>query len=423
MTAGINKRRAKQLEGFEWVGPLMDMTKVSMVGYAVGGAFLSLAYYDVPYYMMVVVVATHQLVLAAMKAQVAPHPARFAARRADHFGSVPAPLGTPMVDPVPQPPPSHDLDAFIQSLEVAVVLPCHNEALSIAGVVAAFRTALPGAMVFVYDNCSTDATAEVARAAGAVVRAEPWPGKGNVVRRMFADIDADVYVMADGDGTYDAAIAGTMVRRLVAEHLDMVVGTRRNVYANAHRKGHGFGNRIFNTFYRGLFGPLFTDIFSGYRVFSRRFVKTFPAVSSGFEIETEMAVQASQLRMPVAEVETDYGARQEGSASKLRTYRDASRILVTFVLLFKAIRPARFFGIIAGCLAGAAVLFSIPLLQTYLETGLVPRVPTAILATGLVLMAGIATVAGLVLDSVAAGRTEQKRLAYLRVPHVRKQRQ
>lgn len=313
-----------------------------------------------------------------------------------------------------------DIDRFIATIEVAVVLPCHNEAVTIARVINDFHTALPTARIFVYDNCSTDETAARARLAGAIVRAEPWPGKGNVVRRMFADIEADIYVMADGDGTYDPAAAMPMTRRLVAEHLDMVVGTRSNVFDNAHRAGHGFGNRIFNRFYRELFGPLFTDIFSGYRVFSRRFVKTFPAVSSGFEIETEMAVHASQLRMPVAEIETAYGAREEGSTSKLRTFRDAIRILGMLVLLFKEIKPATFFGGIAGFLIVLAGAMGYPLFDTYLETGLVPRFPTAILATGLVLLSAIALVAGLILDSVAAGRLEQKRLAYLRLPQLKR---
>ena len=312
------------------------------------------------------------------------------------------------------------LDRFIATLEIAVLLPCHNESLSIARVIEGFRTALPTARIFVYDNRSTDDTSAVARRAGAIVRAEPWPGKGNVVRRMFADIDADVYLMADGDGTYDPEIAATMVRRLVVEHLDMVVGTRRNVYENAHRKGHGFGNKLFNRFYRQLFGPLFTDIFSGYRVFSRRFVKSFPAVSSGFEIETEMSVQASQLRMPVAEIETDYGEREEGSVSKLNTYRDALRILITQLLLFKEIKPARFFGYIAGALVIVAVILAFPLFEEFYKTGLVPRLPTAILVTGVMLMAAISALAGLILDSVAAGRLEHKRLAYLRMPQLKR---
>ncbi len=297
--------------------------------------------------------------------------------------------------------------------KIAVLLPCYNEALSIATVVASFRKALPIATIYVYDNNSTDNTSEEAARAGAVVRVERWPGKGNVVRRMFSDIDADIYLIADGDGTYDASVAPQLVEQLVNENLDMVVGTRQNVYENAHRRGHGFGNRLFNGLYRRLFGFLFNDIFSGYRVFSRRFVKSFPAISSGFEIETEMSVHASQLRMPVAEIPTAYGARQEGSESKLRTVRDALRIMFTFLILFKEIRPARFFGILSLVFLAAALILALPLLITYLETGLVPRIPTAILATALVLLSGIFVVSGLVLDSVARGRLEQKRMWYV----------
>ena len=276
-----------------------------------------------------------------------------------------------------------------------------------------FVRQLPEATIYVFDNCSSDNTVEEALTAGAIVRTEQWPGKGNVVRRMFSDIDADFYIMADGDGTYDSSVAPQMIKRLIDEHLDMVVGTRRNVYKNANRVGHGFGNRLFNSMYRSLFGPLFNDIFSGYRVFSRRFVKSFPAISSGFEIETEMSVHASQLRMPIAEMATDYGARQEGSVSKLRTVQDALKIMFTFLILFKEIRPARFFGVLAIGMSIVAVILALPLLFTYLETGLVPRFPTAILATGLVLMSGIFTVSGLILDSVARGRLEQKRMWYL----------
>lgn len=307
----------------------------------------------------------------------------------------------------------------IDGMRTAILIPCYNEGLSIAQVVTDFRQVLPDALIFVYDNRSTDNTADEARRAGAIVRSEPWPGKGNVVRRMFADIDADIYVMADGDGTYDASKAAEMVDQLLEQHLDMVVGTRENVFENAHRAGHGLGNRIFNAVYRSLFGPLFTDIFSGYRIFSRRFVKSFPAISSGFEIETEMSVHASQLRMPVVEIPTKYGARQEGSESKLRTFQDAFRILKTFLLLFKEIRPARFYGTIAAVLAAVSIVISVPLVLTYFETGLVPRLPTAILATGMMLLAAICLGGGMVLDSVARGRLEQKRLVYLSMPQLR----
>ncbi|HEY6094254.1 MAG TPA: glycosyltransferase [Gallionellaceae bacterium] len=303
---------------------------------------------------------------------------------------------------------------------IAVLLPCYNEGLSIRQVVKNFCDSLPDATIYVYDNNSTDNTVEEARRAGAVVRTERWPGKGNVVRRMFSDVEADVYVMADGDGTYDASKSPEMVRRLLDEHLDMVVGTRKNVYENAHRQYHGAGNRLFNKLYRTLFGPSFNDIFSGYRVFSRRFVKSFPAVSSGFEIETEMSVHASQLRLPVAEIATDYGSRAEGSVSKLRTVRDAMRILVTLLILYKEIRPARFFGLLATALSVMAVVLVMPLILTYLETGLVPRFPTAILVTGMVLLSAIFLVCGLILDSVARGRLEQKRLWYMAVSGKRK---
>jgi glycosyltransferase involved in cell wall biosynthesis len=315
---------------------------------------------------------------------------------------------------------STTLDEFTQAIVVAVLVPCHNEELTIERVVHDFQKSIPTAHIFVYDNCLTDNTAGIARAAGAIVRAEPWPGKGNVVRRMFGDIDADIYIMADGDATYDPSMAPKMIRILLQERLDMVVGTRSNVFNNAHRTGHGFGNWIFNRLYRELFGPTFTDIFSGYRVFSRRFVKSFPAISSGFEIETEMSVHASQLRMPVAEIKTNYGAREEGSVSKLRTFRDAFRIFGTFLLLFKEIQPARFFGTIAFLLILFSLGLAYPVLETYLKTGLVPRFPTAILATGLMVLAAISLVSGLILDSVARGRLEYKRLIYLSLSQLRK---
>ncbi len=301
-------------------------------------------------------------------------------------------------------------------LRLAVLVPCYNEALSIGQVVADFRRFLPEAEVFVYDNRSTDGTAEVARRAGATVRHEPVPGKGNVVRRMFGDVEADVYLMVDGDATYDASAAPAMVRKLLDERVDMVVGARQDIFDEAHRFGHGFGNRLFNALFHRFFGRRFIDIFSGYRAFSRRFVKSFPAVSAGFEIETEMSFHASQLRLPVAEMATAYGKRQEGSASKLRTFRDAFRILRMFLLLLKEGRPAAFFLGCALVLALAALLLGYPLLATFMETGLVPRLPTAVLATGLMILAGMSLMCGLILDSVARGRLEQKRIAYLRMP-------
>ena len=299
------------------------------------------------------------------------------------------------------------------ALKIAVTIPCYNEAATIAKVVADFRTALPGAEIYVYDNNSSDSTAEIARAAGAIVRTETRQGKGHVVRRMFADIDADIYVMADGDATYDAAMAPTLVELLVKNHVDMVVGTRADVTRDAGRGGHAFGNKIFNTLYRQIFGRDFTDIFSGYRVFSRRFVKSFPAVSAGFEIETEMSVHASQLGIPTLERPTRYGVRPEDSQSKLRTFRDGFRILGMFAMLMKETRPAAFFGLIGMALLLAAGLMSAPLLVTYLETGLVPRFPTAILATGIVIVGVICSMCGLILDSLARARIEAKRAVFL----------
>ena len=298
---------------------------------------------------------------------------------------------------------------------VAVVLPCFNEGKTIARVVADFRTALPDARICVFDNASTDDTAERARLAGADVFREPRPGKGNVVRRMFAEIDADVYVMADGDGTYDAASAPKLVAMIVDDHLDMAIGARQNVLQDAHRTGHAFGNRLFNRIYSTLFGAEYGDIFSGYRAFSRRFVKSFPALSTGFEIETELSVHASQLKLPTAEIVLPYGKRPEGSSSKLRSVRDGARILSMFFFLLKETRPALFFGALAAACTALSVGLAVPLVQTWFETGLVPRMPTAILCTGLMLIACLMTTCGLILDSLARARTEQKRILYLAV--------
>jgi len=298
---------------------------------------------------------------------------------------------------------------------VAVLVPCRDEEATVADVVAGFTASLSGCVVYVYDNGSTDATAVRAAEAGAVVRAEALPGKGGVVRRMFAEVDADVYVMADGDGTYDPAQAAVLVKRLISDGLDMVVGTRAGVRTDAGRAGHAMGNRMFNRLYRALFGTGFTDILSGYRAFSRRFVKSFPAVSSGFEIETEMSVHASQLRLPVGEVEVAYGRRSDGSTSKLRTVADGTNILRAMLVLLKENRPLAFFGAIAGALFAAALVLGVPLAVTFAQTGLVPRLPTAVLATGLVLMGLLSGAAGLILDSIAKGRLEAKRLAYLRL--------
>jgi len=302
------------------------------------------------------------------------------------------------------------------ALRVAVLLPCYNEEAAIAQTVAGFRAALPEAALYVYDNNSADRTREVAAAAGAIVRSERMQGKGNVVRRMFADVEADVYVMADGDATYDAAAAPELVRRLVEEQLDMVVGARNSEVEQAYRRGHRLGNQLFTGLLASLFGRTFTDIFSGYRVFSRRFVKSFPALSRGFETETEISVHALELAMPVAEVVTAYGARPEGSHSKLSTYRDGFRIARTILHLFRIERPVLFYGGIAGILALIAVVLAEPLVVTFLRTHTVPRFPTAILVTGLMIVAFISFSVGLILDTVVRGRREVRRLAYLALP-------
>ena len=301
---------------------------------------------------------------------------------------------------------------------IAVLLPCYNEDAAIAQTVAGFRAALPSATIYVYDNNSKDRTVEVARAAGAVVRSERMQGKGNVVRRMFADVDADIYVMADGDATYDPAAAPEMIRRLCDERLDMVVGARASEVEEAYRRGHRLGNRVLTGILARLFGRTFSDILSGYRVFSRRFVKSFPILSAGFEIETEISVHALELRMPVAEVVTQYGARPEGSASKLSTYRDGWRILRTILTLFRIERPVLYFGSIGALLALLAIVLAVPLIVTYAQTGLVPRQPTAILITGLAIVACLCFFAGLILDTVVRGRREMRRLAYLALPAV-----
>lgn len=296
---------------------------------------------------------------------------------------------------------------------VAVILPCYNEAAAIGATVAAFRAALPDARIYVYDNNSRDGTAEVARSAGAVVRVERMQGKGHVVRRMFADVEADIYVLADGDATYDASAAPAMVARLWEEQLDMVVGARQSEAEAAYRRGHVLGNRMLTGLLAQMFGNSFSDILSGYRVFSRRFVKSFPVLSAGFEIETEISVHCLELAMPVAEVVTRYGARPDGSQSKLSTYRDGWRILKMMVDLYRSERPAQFYGIFAVLLALIAFILAIPLVTTYLQTGLVPRFPTAILVMGLLTIAVVCTFVGLVLDTVTKGRREMKRLAYL----------
>ncbi len=299
---------------------------------------------------------------------------------------------------------------------VAILIPCHDEAATVTAVVQGFSRSLPGAAVYVFDNRSTDDTARLAQAAGAQVRPVALLGKGNVVRRMFADVEADVYVMADGDDTYDAAAAAVLVDKLLVEGLDMVVGSRTGDAAAAYRAGHRLGNRLLTGAVGFLFGNTFTDMLSGYRVFSRRYVKSFPANSGGFEIETELTVHALELRMPVAEVPTRYGARPEGSVSKLNTWRDGFRVLGTIVGLYKSEKPLAFYSLGFALCTLTALVLAIPLFRVYLETGLVPRFPTAILCTGLVLLGVILLACGLVLDTVTRGRREAKRLAYLAVP-------
>ncbi|TIM33996.1 MAG: glycosyltransferase [Mesorhizobium sp.] len=306
---------------------------------------------------------------------------------------------------------------------IAVLLPCYNEELTIADVVRRFRETLPTAAIYVYDNNSRDLTALRARAAGATVIREPRQGKGNVVRRMFADIEADIYLMADGDGTYAPEDAPQLINTLLTERSDMVVGTRRGVTDDAGRTGHAFGNSVFNRLYKWLFGSEFTDIFSGYRAFSRRFVKSFPAVSGGFEIETEMSVHASQLKLPVSEIGLDYGRRPEGSSSKLSTYRDGAKILWMFAMLMKETQPLRFFGAFAVLFLASSLFLMMPVLIEFVETGLVPRMPTWVLSVGLLLLSMLAAVTGLILDSVSRGRAEQKRIFYLSMPSGRVERE
>jgi glycosyltransferase involved in cell wall biosynthesis len=306
------------------------------------------------------------------------------------------------------------------TLRVAVLVPCFNEEAAIGNVVADFRKALPQAQIFVYDNNSRDRTAEIARAAGAEVRGERRQGKGHVVRRMFADVDADIYVLVDGDATYDAPSAPRMIETLVNDHLDMVVGVRIDQSAAAYRRGHRTGNRMLTGFLAAVFGRAFRDILSGYRVFSRRFVKSFPVLSDGFEIETELSVHALELALPVGEIETPYFARLEGSVSKLNTWRDGFRILGTILRLYRSERPLRFFTGIGVVLALISVALAIPIIVTFIEEGIVPRLPTAVLSTGLMIVAMLSVSSGVVLDTVTRGRREMKLLAYLSQPAINK---
>ncbi len=310
-------------------------------------------------------------------------------------------------------------DPGVVQPRIAVLIPCYNEEVAIPRVVAAFRTALPQATIYVYDNNSKDGTVAAARAAGAVVRTEKLQGKGHVVRRMFADIEADAYVLVDGDDTYDATAAPGMLRELFAQRLDMVTGIRitpEEIAAAAYRPGHQFGNAVLTGMVRWVFGDRISDMLSGYRVFSRRFVKSFPALASGFETETEFTVHALELMLPVGEVASAYKERPAGSTSKLNTYRDGFRILRTIVTLVQRERPLMFFSAASAILLLLALILAAPLVSTFLATGLVPRLPTAVLATGLVLLSFLSFACGLVLDTVTRGRQEAKRVAYLAVP-------
>jgi glycosyltransferase involved in cell wall biosynthesis len=301
-------------------------------------------------------------------------------------------------------------------LRVAVIIPCYNEEIAIAKVVGEFRAALPEAVIYVFDNNSKDNTRAIAEAAGAVVRTERQQGKGHVVARAFADVEADIYVMVDGDDTYDASAAPAMVEMLASERLDMVTGIRVTDIQAAYRRGHRLGNRMLTGAVRTVFGDRISDMLSGYRVFSRRFVKSFPAMAQGFETETEFTVHAMELSMPLGEIETAYRERPEGSESKLRTYVDGMRILRTIMMLVKNERPLEFFGLIGVVLLIAGLLLGLPVVFEFLETQLVPRLPRAVLAVGMVLLSFLAISSGLVLASVARGRKEMKRLAYLAIP-------
>ena len=304
-------------------------------------------------------------------------------------------------------------NSSVPAEKIAVLIPCYNEEASIASVVNDFQTALPTAKIYVYDNNSSDRTVEVAKTAGAIVRSEMQQGKGNVVRRMFADIDSDIYVLVDGDNTYDAFAAPKLVEKLVRESLDMVTGSRISENKNAYRPGHKFGNWLLTNLVTSFFGKRTNDMLSGYRVFSRRFVKSFPALSRGFEIETELTVHALELRMPICDVETAYIERLPGSVSKLNTFRDGLRILSVILSFVKEERPRQFFNWIAASLICLALVLGVPILVEFTETGLVPRFPTAILSASIVIIALMLFVAGLILETVTLGRRETKRLFYL----------
>jgi glycosyltransferase involved in cell wall biosynthesis len=312
--------------------------------------------------------------------------------------------------------PARDIQLLPRPRQVAVLIPCHNEAAAIGTVINDFARHLPNARIYVCDNNSTDGTRAIAQAAGALVLSEPLQGKGHAVRRLFADVEADIYVLVDGDDTYDPAAAPTMVQLLARDGLDMVTGVRDATMHSAYRRGHRFGNVLLTGLVTRIFGNRVSDMLSGYRVFSRRFVKSLPALAIGFETETEFTVHALELHMPIAELRTRYRERPEGSASKLRTIADGLRILRMIALLVKEQRPVGFFGVFGFLFLLAALILGVPVVLEFMRTGLVPRFPTAILATGLVLLSFLSFACGVILDSVARGRKEMKRLAYLAVP-------
>lgn len=302
-------------------------------------------------------------------------------------------------------------------MRIAVLLPCYNEESAIRKVIEDFRTVLPDAQIYVYDNNSTDKTTQVAKECGAITGFEARKGKGNVVRRMFADIDADIYLMADGDGTYDADIAPDLIKKLTQENLDMVVGTRvHEDHKDVYRPGHRFGNRLLTDTVKYIFGQGLTDMLSGYRAFSRRFVKTFPSNASGFEIETELTIHALHMRLPCGEVPSRYFVRAEGTESKLSTYRDGILILRFIMFLFQDAKPMAFFGIISSLLALLSLIIGIPVILEFFETGLVPRFPSAVLSTGLMLSALLSGACGLIMENVSRGRKDTNRLFYLAHP-------
>lgn len=304
-----------------------------------------------------------------------------------------------------------------QGYNIAVIIPCYNEEVSISSVVKDFRNNLPEAKVYVFDNNSTDNTIQAAEDAGARVFSVRAKGKGNVVRRMFADVDADIYIMVDGDATYDASCSRQLVEKLIDERLDMVVGVREHTDKNAYRAGHTFGNKVLTGCVKSIFGGDFSDMLSGYRVFSKRYAKSFPAMAKGFETETELTVHALELRMPYSEVITPYFARMEGSSSKLSTYKDGIRILKTIIKLYSSERPFFFYGLLALLFAVFSIALSAPLLGMFIETGLVPRLPTAVLSTGLMIFACISFITGIILENIAIGRRELKRLFYISISH------